>query len=40
LSDGTKFDSRGTVTFVLVLQEDVFRIRHLHWSSRRVSSSP
>lgn len=35
LEDGRKIDSRGTVTFVLVLEEEEFRIRHLHWSSRR-----
>lgn len=40
LRDERKIDSRGTVTFVLVLQENVYKIRHLHWSSRKVSSSP
>lgn len=35
LKDGRKIDSRGTVTFVLVREEGGFRIRHLHWSSRR-----
>jgi ketosteroid isomerase-like protein len=35
LQDGREIDSRGTVTFVLVQEEGSFRIRHLHWSSRR-----
>ena len=35
LKDGRKVDSRGTVTFLLVREEGEFRIRHLHWSSRR-----
>lgn len=35
LKDGRTIDSRGTVTFVLVREEGGFRIRHLHWSSRR-----
>lgn len=36
LKDGRKIDSRGTVTFVLVKEESRFRIRHLHWSSKRL----
>jgi hypothetical protein len=28
-------NSRGAVTFVLVLQDGEFKINHLHWSSRR-----
>ena len=35
LKDGRVIESRGTVTFVLVKEEDQYRIRHLHWSSRR-----
>lgn len=35
LKDGRKIDSRGTVTFVLVRERGILRIRHLHWSSRR-----
>lgn len=35
LRDDREIDSRGTVTFVLVRSDDGFRIRHLHWSSRR-----
>lgn len=35
LQDGREIESRGTVTFVLVMSDDGFRIRHLHWSSRR-----
>ncbi len=35
LRDGREIDSRGTVTFVLVRSEGQFRIRHLHWSSRK-----
>ena len=31
-------ESKGTVTFVLVGGNDGFRIRHLHWSSRRKKS--
>ncbi len=32
-------ESKGTVTFVLTRGDDGFRIRHLHWSSRRKPSS-
>ena len=35
LKDGRVIESRGTVTFVLVKEDGQFRIRHLHWSSRR-----
>lgn len=28
-------DSKGTVTFVLVREGDAYRIRHMHWSSRK-----
>lgn len=35
LKDGREIDSRGTVTFVLIQEEGRFRIRHLHWSSKR-----
>ena len=31
-------ESKGTVTFVLVRGDDGFRIRHLHWSSRKKKS--
>lgn len=37
LHDGSKIDSDGTITFVLVREEDTFRVRHMHWSSRRKS---
>ena len=35
LSDGRTIESRGTVTFVMVVEDAEHRIRHLHWSSRR-----
>ncbi len=35
LRDGRMIESKGTVTFVLVKQDGEFRIRHLHWSSRK-----
>ena len=35
LESGDKFDSRGTVTFILSKVDGVHKIRHLHWSSRR-----
>jgi ketosteroid isomerase-like protein len=35
LKDGKAVDSQGTVTFVLVRESDAYRIRHLHWSSRK-----
>lgn len=36
LEDDREIDSRGTVTFVLLVEDGVARIRHLHWSSRRI----
>ena len=38
LKDDRTVESKGTVTFVLVGGDDGFRIRHLHWSSRRKKS--
>jgi hypothetical protein len=38
LKDDRTIESKGTVTFVLVGGEDGFRIRHLHWSSRKQNS--
>ena len=38
LKDDRTVESKGTVTFVLVREEDGFRIRHLHWSSRKKKS--
>jgi hypothetical protein len=35
LKDKRLIESRGTVTFVMVGEDDDYRIRHLHWSSRR-----
>ena len=35
LKDERVIESRGTVTFVLVREDGRYRIRHLHWSSRR-----
>lgn len=35
LKDGKTVESKGTVTFVLVREADAYRIRHLHWSSRK-----
>ncbi len=35
LKDGKTAESKGTVTFVLVREGDAYRIRHMHWSSRR-----
>lgn len=35
LKDGKLIESRGTVTFVLAREGAEYRIRHLHWSSRR-----
>ncbi len=35
LNDGRTIESRGTVTFVMVVEGAEHRIRHLHWSSRR-----
>lgn len=37
LKDGKTVESKGTVTFVLVREGDAYRIRHLHWSSRKKS---
>lgn len=34
LEGGRTVDSRGTVSFVIILEEGTQRIRHLHWSSR------
>lgn len=39
LKDSTVVESRGTVTFLLVKEKSVYRIRHLHWSSRRKQSA-
>ncbi len=36
LRDEREIYSRGSVTFVLTKTEDVWKIRHLHWSSRRI----
>lgn len=38
LADGRVIESRGTVTFVLERHDDAYRIRHLHWSSRKKPS--
>ena len=35
LKDGKTVESKGTVTFVLVRESGVYKIRHLHWSSRK-----
>lgn len=35
LKDGKAVESKGTVTFVMVPEGGVYRIRHLHWSSRK-----
>lgn len=35
LTEGRLIESRGTVTFVLERHEGDYKIRHLHWSSRR-----
>ncbi len=40
LQDGRVIDSRGTVTFVFVRSQGHFRIRHMHWSSRRLVKPP
>lgn len=37
LKDERIIRSRGTVTFILVRGTDAYKIRHLHWSSRRLS---
>ena len=38
LKDERVIESKGTVTFVLVEENEKYRIRHVHWSSRRVKS--
>ena len=38
LQDERLVESRGTVTFVLTGRPGEYRIRHLHWSSRRKKS--
>jgi len=40
LKDQRTIRSRGTVTFVLGRQDGAYKIRHLHWSSRRLDSKP
>ena len=35
LKDGKTVDSHGTLTYVMVREGDTYRIRHLHWSSRK-----
>ena len=40
LKDKRTILSRGTVTFVLVQEKGAYKIRHLHWSSRRVDPEP
>ena len=40
LTDERTIESRGTVTFVLVRDKKTYRIRHLHWSSRRIAPKP
>ncbi|MCH7667251.1 MAG: nuclear transport factor 2 family protein [Acidobacteria bacterium] len=35
LKEGRMIESKGTVTFVFLREEGQYRIRHLHWSSRR-----
>jgi hypothetical protein len=35
LKDGRIVDNHGTLTFVMVREGDTYRIRHLHWSSRK-----
>lgn len=35
LKDDREIRSRGTVTFVLGREDGFYKIRHLHWSSRR-----
>ena len=38
LKDQRVIESLGTVTFVFVRENKDFRIRHLHWSSRKKRS--
>ena len=40
LKNGKVVESRGTVTFLLVKEKGDYRIRHLHWSSRRKPAAP
>lgn len=40
LTEGRRIESAGTVTFVMALEDGGYRIRHLHWSSRRRKPSP
>lgn len=40
LKAGKVADSKGTVTFVMVREADAWRIRHLHWSSRKKKEQP
>ena len=35
LHDGRKIDSVGTITFVLIQEDQIYRVRHMHWSSKR-----
>ena len=35
LKDGKAVESKGTVTFVLVREGGAYKIRHMHWSSRK-----
>lgn len=35
LHDGTRIESVGTITFVLIEADGTYRVRHMHWSSRR-----
>ena len=37
LKDGKTVESKGTVTFVLVREGSAYKIRHMHWSSRKKS---
>ena len=39
LKDGRTIHSKGTVTFILVREDKEYRIRHLHWSSRRTKQA-
>lgn len=38
LKDGKVIESKGAVTFLVVKEKGEYRIRHLHWSSRRKPS--
>jgi ketosteroid isomerase-like protein len=35
LKGGKAVESKGTVTFVLVRENGAYKIRHMHWSSRK-----